>query len=459
MSLLEDLARGHRSLSSHPTHVVLSEMYILALAADCCTAHWDGVTARASRESGNGLYSGNGPDRAVPPPLENALVSRLLDAFKGLLDPISEDFALPAHTILHCTPVTASQTGNASRVKDDPLAHESGMSEMDDSTGHPAIAEYHVKTLVEYLTASSWTPAFDYFKTVIYSIRTAPAAQHGSAQFDGSSEKDRASLTALRLVSFFWVNGQKLGLVVQEICSSFLHFRRPFQATVAAVIPLLVSNWIDRYPYEFVQLHTHHRRLDGGADTLFDMAHAMGDNGNRRGLFFALQTSLLFLLPDIFEVASNLREAKSNSLAKKAAFLDNLRKALRHGNETAVYCLVSLLRAARHLNAEDDVAIVSFALDIQDELRDAVFSRSSSSSGGPLLEQDLLTAAFVSLAQLNLDSCIVSLLDVCLGSSVPRSFKAAVVQGCGYLARQSNSHEYGTLFSSAVPFMFKQLKV
>jgi neurofibromin 1 len=168
---------------------------------------------------------------------------------------------------------------------------------------------------------------------------------------------------------------------------------------------------------------------------------------------------LLFLLPDVFEVASNLRDAKSNSIVKKTAFLEGLRKALRNRNEQAAYCLVSLLHACRHFNVEDDAAFVSFALDIQDEVTDAMFRRSPSQTEASALEEDLLTAAFVSLAQLNPANPPEHLLEACLASSAPRAFISSMIHGCGYLARQPDARKYDALFLVAAPFMLDQLQV
>jgi neurofibromin 1 len=234
------------------------------------------------------------------------------------------------------------------------------------------------------------------------------------------------------------------------------------------VVPLLITRWIDRFPREFVELHVRRRRLDVSADTLFDMAQRVSDGVKRRGLLFPLQTTLLFLLPEIFEVASNLKEAKSSGIVKKVAFLDNLRKSLRNGHESASYCLVSLLRAARHFDAESDSALVSYAMDVQDEVRDEVFRRPPSSSASPsptsvpdapIFDQDTMTAAFVSLAHLNLGGSIHTLVQSCISRSAPDSFRIAAIQGCCYFARQPYALQYRELFNQLLPFMQSQLEV
>ncbi|KYG13832.1 neurofibromin 1 [Fusarium verticillioides 7600] len=443
--LLEDLARPYASVADHPSHILASELYIVAVIADCCSSHWASLSQDADVEPA-----------PAPPPLDEVLVSRLFDAFKHLLEPIPENCILPAQTLLD---QVSTRNVSVTRPESSSVSSDADSSPPSDERFADTLVEMdiHIKTVTEYITTSSWTAAFDYLRNVIYTIRTSIVTQPGVSAPGSTQDAERAALVVLRLLSFFWVDGPKLGQVIQEICSSFLHFRKPYQNTIAVVSPLLIMRWLDRFPREFVQLHQLHKRLDGGADTLFDMAQAATDNGRRKGLFYPLQTTLLFLLPDVFEVASNMREAKSSSMVKKVTFLDGLRKASRNRNEQAAYCLVSLLRAARHFDVESDSALVSYALDVQDEVRDAVFRRLTASEYG-LFDQDMMTAAFVSLTHLNLDTSVSGFVESCIASNAPSSFKLATVQGCTYFAQQPYALRYHELFDAAIPFMRTQLE-
>ena len=40
VGLLEELARPYSAVSDHPSHVLSSELFVLRLAADCCSANW-----------------------------------------------------------------------------------------------------------------------------------------------------------------------------------------------------------------------------------------------------------------------------------------------------------------------------------------------------------------------------------------------------------------------------------
>ncbi|KAK3386913.1 hypothetical protein B0H63DRAFT_468596 [Podospora didyma] len=467
LGLLEDLARPYKAVLSHPPHVLLSELYTLELIADCCASHWDPsrhAAAAAQRAPSDGSAS---PTQAVSlpalptaQPLDEGLIARVFDVIKLLFDPIPDGYILPAKTILdqssykHTAVQLLEESARTplSTPSNEPL--ESGRL----LQSHASAIEAQVKTIIEWLTAASWSTTFDYFRTVIYTVRTAISVQGAPIPNAAAADEERSALIVLRLLSSFWVDSQKLAQIIQEFCSSFLHFRKSFQNTVAIVTPLLITRWLDRYPHEFVQLHTMQKRRDGAPDTLFDMTQTVVDNGRRRALLYPLQMTLLFLLPDVFEVASNLREAKSGSMNKKMAFLDGLRKALRNRNEHAAYCLVSLLRAARHFDAESDSALLSYAMDVQDEVRDAVFRRFSPGMDGIPFEQDIMTATFVSLAHLNFESSVDSLAQSCLASSAPHSFKISIIQACSHFARLGTGEKYQLLFTAASAFIQGQLQ-
>jgi neurofibromin 1 len=448
LGLLEDLTRPFPHVAAHPSHILQSELYILSLAADSCTANWNWIAS-----CGNDLV---GPD-ALPARLELGLVNRVFDALRQLLEPIPDDYILPAQTLLDQVP----ERNFCVPRSDVAPAQNSGkkFDEADCLVECLVGFDAQIKVIVEYVTATSWSSAFEYMRSTIYSIRTN-AISEGSATSQGyTADIDVPALVTLRLLSFFWIDSTKLGYIIQEICSSYLHFRKSYQCTIAVVLPLLVARWIDRCPDEFVRLHSRHKRLDGGGDTLFDMTQTGIDTGRRRAVLFPLQITLLLLLPDVFEVASNLREAKSNNLIKKVSFLDGLRKALQNGNERAAYCLVFLLRAARHFKAESDSALVSYAMDVQDEIRDSVFRLPQSSITASQFDQDMITGAFVSLAHLGLDGSLETLTETCISPLAPNTFKIAVIQACSYFARQPQTGKYFELHANVLPLIKSEFKV
>lgn len=442
VAILEDFARPYKNATTHPAYVLHSESYILSLTADCCAAHLKVLCPNGQDDS----YDNEGRKHealpTIPEPLDTPVVKRYFGVLQGLLDPIPDDY------ILH-----------AQRLLDHEYSQNALPENLDYKKSLRTELSSYAAVVVEFITASSWPAAFEYLRNVIYQIRTATSS--GSSEPSTSSQDvERSSLVFLSLLSSFSVDGPKLGLIIQELCSSYLHFKRPYQNTVAAVLPLLITRWIGRFPMQFSKLHLTNRRLDGGAETLFDMTQTVVETGRRRGQLFPLQTTLLLLLPEIFEVASHLREAKSSSVAKKVTYLDGLRKALKNGNEQAGYCLVAIIRSARYFDIHGDSALLSYAMDVQDEVVDSVFSPVSSGNGGPShFDSDMMTSALISLAHLSLADSVETLVERSISPTAPKDLKLAIVQACCYFARHQEASKYQKMFDKTFPFMREQLEV
>ncbi|KAI0518485.1 GTPase [Xylaria bambusicola] len=462
ISLLEDVSRAYKS--GHPSYILQSEIYIVALAADCCSAHWQALRDSSSSASPNASSVNSATQIPVlPKPLDDKLVKRVFSYLEVLIEPIPDGYVIPAKVILedefvreildprYDEPALSLASSSGSDTARDTI---NSREANDDLTA----AEPYIKKIAEFVSAANWSASFDYVRSAIRSKRTTASTQSNSTQSLTMSEDDRSLLVTLKFLSYLWVDALKLGLVMQELSSTFLHFRRMFQNTVALVAPLLIFKWIERYPWEFVRLHSQRRKLDGGPDTLADMTHSLGDNGRRRSSLYPFQTTLLMLVPEVFEVASNLRDTKGGNMAKRVAFLEGLRKGLRNKNETAGVCLVILLRAARHFPPESESAFLSYVMDIQDELKDAVFRRHNPVGDGILFEQDLTTAACISLIHLNLNVYVDPLVQICAQPSAPLSFRVAIMQTCSYFARRPDAQDYRRLYISVSGFIQHMLK-
>ncbi|KAI1428452.1 GTPase [Xylaria sp. FL1777] len=464
VSLLDEVSQPYKNVSNHPSHVLQSKIYIITLIADCCTAHWQALREPSSSDSPSvPPNSSAGHIPVLPKPLDDKLARRVFGHLELFVDPIPDGYVIPAKAILeddYVREILDPRYDEAARS----LASSSGSDSARDTIGsrdsndETAATEPYVKVITEFLSAANWSTCFDYLRCAIRSKRATAPAQGNSAQSSTMSEEDRTLLVTLKFLSYLWVDAQKLGLIMQELSTTFLHFRRMFQNTVALVAPLLIFRWIERFPREFVRLHSQRRKLDGGPDTLADMTHSLGDNGRRRSSLYPFQTTLLMLVPEVFEVASNLRDVKGGNMAKRVAFLEGLRKGLRNKNETAGVCLVILLRAARHFPSDSESAFLSYAMDIQDELKDAVFRRHHPVGDGILFEQDLTTAALISLLHISLDVYVDPLAQVCAQTSAPLSFKVAIIQTCSYFARRQDSEDYHCLYVSVASFIQHTLK-
>ena len=487
VQLLEELSRPYKGILTHPIHILHSELYVVELVAECCSTHWASVNTHPNSLGENGQDSvsddsasengsTNAPpestysrrrrasrnkllERDVPPdPLDDNLIKRLIEILKLFSKPLSDSYVLPAANILDdvfrgvVTRDTASSPDNTTPPSGTLNGNEASKLLQENSE----VIEAYVRSIIEYVSFSNWSRVLEYIKAA---IRASHPVTGNTVQSNFVADDDRNSLIILRFISSLWVDGRKLSVVIQELCGSFLHLRKAHQTTVAIVLPLLIIRWLERNPEQFIDLHTMHKRLDGGAETLFDMSNAMLDGGRRKALLYPFQTSLLLLLPDVFEVASNMRDVKSSSMSKKVSFLEMLRKALRNRNETAISCLTTVLRVARHFTLDSDAALLSYALDVQEEVREAVFRRSTAGVEASIVDSSLMTAAFVSLAHLSFETCVDNIAPICLASSSPQDFKIAVISACSHFARQSNAEDYQPLFSKVAEFIRSQLKV
>jgi neurofibromin 1 len=487
VQLLEELSRPYKGILAHPIHILHSELYVIELVAECCSTHWASVNTHQgtlgedvqdsdSEESASENGSKAAPpeplynrgrrasrnkllERDVPPdPLEDDLIRRLIDVLKLFSKPLPDSYVLPAVNILDdvfkgvVTRETSSSPDNVTTTSGNLNGNEASKLLQENSD----VIEGYTRGIVECVSFSNWSRVLEYVKVA---LRTSHPVTGSTVQSNPVAEDDRNALITLRFIPSLWVDSRKLSVVIQELCGSFLHLRKAYQTTVAIVLPLLINRWLERNPEEFIDLHTMHKRLDGGAETLFDMSNTMFDGGRRKALLYPFQTSLLFLLPDVFEVASNMRDVKSSSISKKVSFLEMLRKTLRNRNETAIYCLTSVLRVARHFTLDSDAALLSYALDVQEEVREAVFRRHTVGMDSSVIDSSLMTAAFVSLAHLNFEACVDNLAPICLASNSPQDFKIAVISACSHFARQSNAEDYQPLFSKVAEFVRAQLKV
>ncbi|KAI2626815.1 GTPase [Xylaria nigripes] len=460
VTLLEEVVRFY-NFASHPQYVRQSEVYIVALAADCCTVHWEAIR-KASRDASPG--SPANPTLA-PKPIDDNLVKRVLSHLRLLIEPIPDGYVIPTKAMLEDDyareildpryedpPRSVASSSGSESARDTPTTRERERFEGADEI------EPYVKKIVEFLSAANWSVSFDYVRHALHHKRTTTPSHANSAQTMSLSEEDRNLLVIIKMLQYLWVDSNKLGLVMQDLSSTFLHFRRIYQNTVALVAPILIFKWIERFPREFVRLHSQRRRLDGGPDALADMAHSLGDNGRRRSSLYPFQTTLLMLVPEVFEVASNLRDVKGGNMTKRVAFLEGLRKGLRNKNETAGVCLVLLVRAARHFGADTETAFSSFVMDIQDELKDAVFRRHHTIGECIFFEQDLTTAALISLIHINMDVYVDPLVQICAQHSAPLPFKVAIMQTCSYFARSEIPQNYHRLYVAVAGFIQQQLR-
>ncbi|KKA28671.1 hypothetical protein TD95_004752 [Thielaviopsis punctulata] len=429
------------------SHVLQSQIYVMALIADCCTENWNAVRAMKKSSAAS----------VVPESLDEELVSHIFEAVKTLLEPFPENYELPSSVLLGRD---ATDFPRALESQTDELYVGLSMDEIDVERLRVDLIDMdaNIKTLIEYVSASSWEACYEYMRQVMYALRAAPnVAASGSSQQSILHEGEREALVTFRAMSFFWADLSKMVSILNEITSAYLHLKLPLKNSVAVIIPLIIMRWIDRFPHEFIQIHSKTAKFSATVEMLFEICS--NEMIKARQIYAPMQTALCLLLPDVFEVASSMSTVKSSAMAKRVAMLDGLKKAMRYKQQYACHCLVMLMRCARQFDSSNDWAFSSFALDIQDEVRDAVFRNFSPSAEGVYLDQDMVTAAFVALTYLDLEGVSDTLLENCLMPAAPLEFKLAVVQACKYFAKSPDASRFQLLFETASPFIHKQLKV
>jgi neurofibromin 1 len=78
--------------------------------------------------------------------------------------------------------------------------------------------------------------------------------------------------------------------------------KRSAQPAAAHAIESIIMNWVQSHPLEFVQLLRSGKRIEGGADALFDQVHSLATlPENVKGLraFRPAKMALLIVCPDI----------------------------------------------------------------------------------------------------------------------------------------------------------------
>lgn len=409
--------------------MLLTQTYLVELLADCTSANWDAADAR--RDETNDI---NGS----PVSAFSSRRSQRRD-----IDPPALDDGQARYTMDMLLRLTSTRVPTSANNED---AQGKGLQaeerSLDGMPRKPTDLDRATYKVIEFLSASNWALVYQAMKAKLKFLRTS------------SSEDTDAS--GLQFIAHLSLNQRKLSLVIQEISGSFLPLRKSSQNTLAALLPEAIHRWIDSHPKDFIQLHSAQQRLEGGADVLFDFAGSLTDSTKRRAVIWPLQTALVLLLPEVFVQADmNSGSARGNSLAKKIVFLNNLRQALRQPKsaDIAASCLITICRAGSLFTSDSDSALLSFALDIQNDMREEIFKKHT--LGVPALDEavdrDVLIKAFVSLARLSVDSVVEHLIPRCLDKNSPMSFKITVFAGSAVLANQPNSENYSALFEAIAP--------
>jgi hypothetical protein len=391
-----------------------------------------------------GLFGNNQSKPAVPSALDDTQAQRLLDYLIYLISPLPDDFELPSSWLLdgeiRAYPDTTNGTVKGS-LKTKSLLDDLGRSS---------------SIIISYLSAANWSIVFNCFQSKLRQLRAVVAGSvNGTNAQSQEEDENRETLSAMQIMVYLHLDGQQLSLILQELSGCFLNLRKDAQSVIARLLPGTISRWMKSSPKEFLGLHSTTNKSIQGADVLFDMANSITDNrARRKGVVWPMQMALVFLVPEAFWVAANMRDAKSGQVAKKAAFLESLRNSLTspRNHHAALFCLVWLCQAATRYSFESESALYSYAVDLQTDVRRSVLQFTDMGSADHMPDRDMLVASIVALAELDPDP-ICEAAPRMLNVNSPIALRIGLIGACSVLAAQEDSSRFEHLFELLAPFL------
>ena len=391
----------------------------------------------------------------VPPSLADTQVTWFLEVLTRISTPTPDNHQLPGSKLLEIGPCTLPYFAADS-------SNDAGPYEGDHD---PKLAtDRATAQVVEYLSASNWSAVFSFVQSKLRVLREIGASgSGGSTGTAGASELESNALKGIGVLAYVWIDGRKLTAILKEICVYFLNLSKTSQNTIAMILPQTISRWGDNNCAEFVKLHRTEKRLDGSADILFDMSNSMSDEIHRRPFLWPFQTALVCLIPDVFRVVVAMGHAKMGTVSKKAVFLEGLRKSLGspRASNIATFCLVGLCRGAHHFPVDSEAPLLSYALDVQNEIRGEIFDQwlSVQPSQEKPIDVHLITAAFITLSYLDLQSIVDHVIPKCFHQSCPLELCLAVLNSCNLIAQQIDADSYSPLFTAIAPHIWEFFQV
>jgi len=324
--------------------------------------------------------------------------------------------------------------------------------------------------IIFYLSASNWLPIFQRIKSRLLCLAsnnnsdiksnntdlsdllsTNPSDIFTSANGASSNlqlnEANSSDLTELRLLEWLCLNRSRLFTLINEFINCFKRLKKTPQFVAAILLRKAIWNWIIIHPLEFGNLWKEPVKMDTSSEKLFDVIVSLIDNNKKKALFWPLQTSLLIISPDtLFKIGVNDVNVSNNSLAKKAAFLENLRKSLKSSrlSDIAAFSYVDICKASTFVSKADGSALRLLIPNIENELVDRLFdvSRTSINQPDSIIDQQLLIDCLTSLLKLNLPYYAgypnkrKTLLTTLLQENVPFYYKIVVVKSYYSIANE-----------------------
>jgi len=316
--------------------------------------------------------------------------------------------------------------------------------------------------IIFYLSASNWVPIFQRIKSRLVCLAfnnnsdmktnntdlsdllsTNPSdiftSSNGAASNIQINEANSTDLTELRLLEWLCLNRNRLFALFNEFISCFKWLKKTPQIVAAILLRKAIWNWIIVHPIEFGNLWKEPVKVDSGPEKLFDVIANISDNSKKKALFWPLQTMLLIISPDsLYKIGVNDVNVSNSSLAKKAAFLEMLRKSLKSSrlSDVAAFSYVDICRASTFVSKTDGSALRLLVPNIENELKERLFdiSRANINQPDSIIDQQLLIDCLTSLLKLNLTNALgylnkqQALVPTLLQDNVPFYYKIVLVK-------------------------------
>ncbi|WVW79391.1 hypothetical protein I302_101360 [Kwoniella bestiolae CBS 10118] len=242
--------------------------------------------------------------------------------------------------------------------------------------------------IIFYLSASNWNLVLSRIKSKIGYLQT--------------TIEESPDVTEIRLLEWANLDRTRLAQTIQEVSSTFIHVKRPAQVAISNSLRRGIWNWIEVHPVEYESFILSNRKMEG-VEPLFDALWSLSDSGftssnaRRTRSFYPLLGILLVLLPDIFTKLVTSEVAGRSSNSNQAAFIDRVRKGLHSSKslETCALVYVDMIRAAMALSPRHDgTGVRSLVLDIQNDVKHALFGSSNSSE---IVDKNVIVEGLVAL--------------------------------------------------------------
>lgn len=318
--------------------------------------------------------------------------------------------------------------------------------------------------IIFYLSASNWIPIFQRIKSRLVCLAsnnnsdmkpnntdlsdllsTNPSdiftSTNGVASNIQINEANSTDLTELRLLEWLCLNRNRLFALFKEFIICFKWLKKTPQFVAAILLRKAIWNWIVVHPLEFGNLWKEPIKVDAGPEKLFDVIVNLADNNKKKALFWPLQTMLLIISPEsLFSIGVGDVNVSNGSLAKKAAFLETLRKSLKNSrlSDVSAFSYVDMCRASTFVSKTDGSALRLLVPNIEVELKERLFDITRTNINQPesIIDQQLLIDCLTSLLKLNLNNTLRYLIPVLLQENVPFYYKIVLVKSCYSIASE-----------------------